>query len=101
MFGPNSENEFGGVETVSVKRGVPSTQRSLKYWERWTTPDAWPHRINIVEAAAYLRVSTDTIRRALRTGRDGRARLAHQRLGLRIVLHRTDLDAFGRVAARV
>jgi excisionase family DNA binding protein len=100
MFGLDNQSEFGGVEKVTVKRGVPSERRSQEYWKRWQRPDDWPVRLNIVEAAAYLRVSLDTIRRAVRTGRDGRARLAHHRLGTRIVIRRADLDVYGYVQAR-
>jgi excisionase family DNA binding protein len=100
MFGLDNQSEFGGIETLEVKRGVPSTQRSLKYWEQWKLPDDWPHLLNVMEAAAYLRVSQDVVCDALHIARDGRARLAHHRFGRRIIIRRSDLDAFSYVEGR-
>ena len=44
---------------------------------------------DIYEGAAHLRVSPDTIRRALVVTLDGRAWLAHQRLGQFIAVERS------------
>jgi excisionase family DNA binding protein len=56
--------------------------------------------MDVYEAAAYLRVSPDTIRRAVVVARDGRARLAHQRLRSVYRFRKADLDAFGAVPGR-
>lgn len=69
-------------------------------WERWPVENAWPAKLGIYEAAAYLRVSPDTIRRFLTVARDGKARLAHQRVGSVYRIRRADLDALGSVAGR-
>lgn len=67
---------------------------------RWPDEIAWPAKLDIYEAAAYLRVSPDTIRRHLAVARDGRARLAHQRVGSVYRIRRVDLDAIGAVPGR-
>lgn len=69
-------------------------------WVRWPREEDWPAKLDIYEAAAYLRVSPDTIRRALIVARDGRARLAHQRLGAAYRIRKADLEVFGAVAGR-
>ena len=69
-------------------------------WRRWPREEEWPARLDVYEAAAYLRLSPDSIRRALVQARDGRAKLAHQRIGSIYRIRRVDLDAFGKVDAR-
>ncbi len=69
-------------------------------WRRWPREEDWPARLDVYEAAAYLRLSPDSIRRALVQARDGRAKLAHQRIGSIYRIRRIDLDAFGKVDAR-
>lgn len=69
-------------------------------WRRWPNEDNWPARLDVYEAAAYLRLSPDTIRRALVPARDGKAKLAHQRIGSIYRIRRVDLDTFGKVEAR-
>jgi excisionase family DNA binding protein len=69
-------------------------------WRRWPREDVWPAKMDVYEAAAYLRVSPDTIRRAVIVARDGKAKLAHQRLGSVYRLRKADLDAFGSVPGR-
>lgn len=69
-------------------------------WARWPNEGAWPARLDIYEAAAYLRVSPHTIRRFLAVARDGKARLAHQRVGAVYRIRRVDLDAIGSVTGR-
>lgn len=56
--------------------------------------------MDIYEATAYLRISPDTIRRAVIVARDGKAGLAHQRLGSIYRIRKIDLDAFGVVPGR-
>lgn len=70
-------------------------------WVRWPREECWPAKLDIYEAAAYLRVSPDTIRRAVIVARDGRARLAHQRLGAVYRIRKSDLDTFGAIQGRV
>lgn len=77
-------------------------------WSRWPTPERWPGILSIDEAAAYLRVSSDSIRDATTLGRDGRARLRHQNLEGKAGKHgkatkrlrKVDLDAWGLIEAR-
>jgi excisionase family DNA binding protein len=104
---------LSGVKVL--ERGTPNekspcarTQAQIKasetwqneLWVRWPREENWPAKLDIYEAAAYLRVSPDTIRRALIVARDGRARLAHQRLGATYRIRKADLDVFGAVAGR-
>jgi excisionase family DNA binding protein len=70
-------------------------------WQRWTLEENWPAKMDVYEAAAYLRVSPDTIRRAVVVARDGKARLTHQRLGSVYRFRKSDLDAFGSVPGRI
>lgn len=104
-------NHAGCAESTPVLRGsnsaFPSTaklkatagwQESL--WRRWPREECWPVKMDVYEAAAYLRVSPDTIRRAVIVSRDGKAKLGHQRLGSVYRLRKADLDAFGSVPGR-
>ncbi len=69
-------------------------------WRCWPRKECWPAKMDVYEAAAYLRVSPDTIPRALVGARDGKAKLAHQRVGAVYRLRKVDLDAFGSVPVR-
>jgi hypothetical protein len=69
-------------------------------WARWPTDAAWPQVLDMYEAAARLRVSPDSLRRATKTDRDGKARLAHQRIGSVYRFRSRDIDAFGQVHGR-
>ncbi len=69
-------------------------------WKKWPAEADWPGRLDVYEAAAYCRVSPDLIRDALTTGRDGRAKLPHSRLGIVYRIRKADLDCFGRVLGR-
>jgi len=69
-------------------------------WERWPREECWPAKMDVYEAAAYLRVSPDTVRRAVVVARDGKARLAHQRLGSIYRIRKVDLDSFGVIPGR-
>jgi hypothetical protein len=71
-----------------------------RLWQNWPRDECWPAKMDVYEAAAYLRVSPDTIRRALVVARDGKARLAHQRLGSIYRIRKIDLDLFGVIAGR-
>lgn len=69
-------------------------------WGKWPSKEAWPAKLTVYEAAAYLRVSPDSIRTRLRPGRDRRAELAHQRIGTSYRIDRAELDNLGRVLGR-
>lgn len=69
-------------------------------WKKWPAVSDWPGFLDVFEAAALLRVSPDTIRRALTVGRDGRARLAHSRPAGIYRIQKEDLLAFARVDGR-
>lgn len=68
-------------------------------WRQWTRTGV-PKLLNAYEAAAYLRVNYHTITRACRKGKDGRARLQHQRLGSAYRIQAADLNRFGLVEQR-
>lgn len=70
-------------------------------WRKWPQESDWPGYLDVYESAAFLRVSPDTIRRALITGRDGRALLPHSRPAGIYRIRKEDLCAFGRVEKRV
>jgi hypothetical protein len=69
-------------------------------WTRWPKPEDWPGRLDLYEAAAYLRVNHKTVRRACLAGRDGRAALRHQRIGAQYRIAKRDLDTLGLVQGR-
>jgi hypothetical protein len=69
-------------------------------WQHWPTPAQWPGTLDVFEAAAYKRLSEDTIRAAARPGRDRRAKLRHQRFGATYRFAKADLDTYGLVQAR-
>jgi hypothetical protein len=54
----------------------------------------------LYEAAARVRISTGSIRRAAETGRDGLAKLEHQRIGTAYRFRSRDIDAYGLVKGR-
>lgn len=85
----------------SAKKLKSSDEWQSALWMRWPNESAWPVKLDIYEAAAYLRVSPDTIRRFLAVARDGKARLAHQRVGSVYRIRRVDLEALGSVAGRI
>lgn len=69
-------------------------------WTQWPRADQWPDNLNLCEAAAYKRVDYSTLWHACQKGRDGRALLAHQRVGDKYIFRKADLDKFGRVEGR-
>lgn len=91
-------NSVGGRRTLNQIKSSKDWQESM--WRQWKESGCWPAILDVYEAAAYLRVSPDTIRRALVCGRDGRARLAHHRIGSVHRIRRTDIDVFGKVDRR-
>jgi excisionase family DNA binding protein len=84
--------------TAAKTKATAEWQNEL--WMRWPREDCWPAKMDVYEAAAYLRVSPDTIRRAVTVARDGKARLAHQRLGALYRIRKIDLDDYGMVPGR-
>lgn len=108
----DSFRPVGGASVVSLPKEADAenncTAAKIKataewqneLWKRWPCEDCWPAKMDVYEAAAYLRVSPDTIRRAVTVARDGKARLAHQRLGALYRIRKIDLDAYGLVPGR-
>lgn len=70
-------------------------------WSRWPTDAAWPRVLDVYEAAARLRTSPDSIRREATIGRDGKAKLAHQRIRAAYRFRLQDIDNYGQVQARL
>lgn len=87
---------------------VRNPQRTLKssrewqdaQWRKWPTPAHWPESLDVYEAAAYKRISPSSIIRASEPGRDGKAKLGHQRFGGIRRYSKATLDAFGVVPQR-
>jgi hypothetical protein len=69
-------------------------------WKKWPRAEDWPGSLTIYEAAAYKRVEYKTIWRACKPGRDGKARLSHQRFGTDYRISKAALDRFGLVEQR-
>lgn len=69
-------------------------------WRQRPRCEDWPDRMDVYLAAAYLRLSYFTIRRLCVKDRNGRATLAHQRIGTSYRFRRADLDRLGAVAGR-
>lgn len=65
-------------------------------WAKWPSPKQWPAVLDLYEAAAYLRVSYNYMWRLCQLGRDGKAQLAHRRIGALYRIARRDLDALGQ-----
>jgi len=97
---PASRSDFPAPTTVPSAKLKASATWQDALWRRWPREDCWPVKMDVYEAAAYLRISPDTIRRAVVIARDGRAKLAHQRLGSVYRFRKADLDAFGAVPGR-
>ena len=120
MFGLNSLFETDQVRHLLAKPGADSPSLNIRgphpedevvvkndsgewqfeCWRKWPKPENWPAILDVYEAAAFLRVSHWTLRRATVTGRDGRAKLSHQRIGSVIRFRRSDLEKFGLVKDR-
>lgn len=94
---PASRSDFPAPTTVPSAKLKASVTCQDALWRRWPREDCWPAKMDVYEAAANLRVSPDTIRRAVVIARDGRAKLALQRLGSVYRFRKGDLDAFGAV----
>lgn len=78
-----------------------SSEWQLARWTQWPREEDWPGLLDIFEAAAFCRVHPDTIRAAVRPGRDGKAPLAHQRWGAAYRIRKVDLVNHRRVKERV
>jgi hypothetical protein len=73
----------------------------LEQWSRWPRERDWPGTLDLYEAAAFLRVSPRTLSDACKVARtDGKARLAHQRIGAAYRFTKTALQRFGAVEER-
>lgn len=93
------------LQSIVDLRRAPTAEKASRewqeaLWQHWTTPEQWPGSLDVFEAAAYKRVSHATIRAALGTGRDGKAKLRHQRFGASYRIAKADLDRFGLVQDR-
>lgn len=84
----------------SARIGRRSPEFQAQLWAKWPLAEQWPAKLDLYEAAAYLRCNYITLWRACKCGRDGRARLAHQRIGRDYRIDRRTLDAFGSVKQR-
>jgi hypothetical protein len=110
MQGDGSSMEGGPTKRQPDKRGHESfkTMNAFKSspdwqdscWTRWPKEESWPGILDLYEAAARVRMSPDTIRRATATGRDGRAKLAHRRIGTSYRFWLRDIDNYGIVLGR-
>lgn len=73
----------------------------LEQWAKWPLESSWPGMLDLYEAAAFLRVHPDTIRNSCQVARrDGKARLAHQRIGASYRISKKSLQTFGSVEQR-
>lgn len=97
--GPVLFREAAAGNSTAAKIKASSAWQD-RLWQNWPREECWPAKMDIYEAAAYLRVSPDTIRRAVIVARDGKARLAHQRLGSIYRIRKIDLDSFGVIPGR-
>jgi hypothetical protein len=89
----------GGGPTGSTYLKATAGWQEMQ-WYRRPTVECWPEVLDVAEAAAFLRVHPDLIRRALKRDRAGQAALAHQRIGGRFRVLKADLLAWGRVNGR-
>jgi hypothetical protein len=88
----------GSFKTMNAFKS--SSEWQYGCWKRWPKEDAWPGILDLYEAAARVRMSPDSLRRAAATGRDGRAKLAHQRIGMSYRFSLRDIVNFGLIHAR-
>jgi hypothetical protein len=93
-----TEQSHGSFATVSAFKASPEWQEGC--WTRWPKEESWPGVLDLYEAAARVRMSPDTLRRAAATGRDGKAKLAHQRFGTSYRFRTRDIDSYGLVTGR-
>lgn len=83
--------------TVEFKR---TAEFAEQLWAKWPREADWPGVLDLYEAAAFCRVSYNTILRACQPGRDHKARLAHQRFGSIYRIKKAALERFGLVEER-
>lgn len=88
------------TEQAAAARYKRSAEYAEALWKKWPTAREWPGVLDLYEAAAYLRVCYNTVRRACLPDRKGRAALRHQRLGAAYRITREALDRFGVVEER-
>jgi hypothetical protein len=88
----------GSFKTMNAFKSSPDWQYGC--WKRWPKEDSWPGVLDLYEAAARVRMSPDSLRRAAATGRDGRAKLAHRRIGISYRFSLREIDNYGLIHAR-
>ncbi len=89
-----------GVVNPSSAVLKSSADWQLAQWVRWPLEAQWPGVMDLYEAAAFRRVHPSTIRRACMPGRDKRAELPHQRIGVSYRITKSALQNFGAVKER-
>lgn len=90
----------GGDSSCGAIHKQKSSQAwQLEQWRMRPRLEDWPDRMDVYEAAAYLRSSYHTIRRLCIQDRGGRAALPHQRVGTSYRIRRSDLDSLGATEA--
>ena len=97
--GPVSSPGQPGATQAERARFKRSSEYAEMLWAKWPQAEDWPGVLDVYESAAYLRVHYNTLFRACTPDRTGRARLAHQRIGLAYRISRAALDSFGFVPA--
>lgn len=95
---PQTMSTHAAIKLTAVFRRSREYQEML--WRQWPSPEQWPGKLDLCEAAAYLRSDYSSIWEAAQVGKDGRAKLPHQRIGAKYIFNKRDLDAYGRVSGR-
>lgn len=97
---PGACSREGNLQCASTHRLKTSEAWQREQWRVRPRFEDWPDRMDVYEAAAYLRSSYHTIRRLCVRDRTGRAALPHQRVGTSYRFRRSDLERVGAVVGR-
>lgn len=98
---PEKGGRLAGREKPKTAAQIKATEEwQAGLWQKWPQENLWPVKMDVYEAAAYMRVSPDSIYRDLVQGRDGKAALQHQSVRGGYRIKRVDLDAHGLVKGR-